>query len=76
MNSICVYGDGLQKSQVNVQTSFTVDAHTAVNPNDDVKVVVTSKISKERRKQLFMQKKSLNFLFISSIETNMPYASC
>ncbi|CAF1246383.1 unnamed protein product [Rotaria sordida] len=36
------FGDGLRQAQLDIQTSFTVDALAALNPDDDVKVVVTT----------------------------------
>lgn len=40
------YGDGLRQAQVGVPTSFTVDTQTPTRIDDDeIKVVVTSKIS-------------------------------
>ncbi|CAF2820839.1 unnamed protein product [Rotaria sp. Silwood2] len=36
------FGDGLRQAQLGIQTSFTVDAQAALNPDDDVKVVVTT----------------------------------
>ena len=44
VNLVRAFGNGLQQAQVGIQTSFTVDARTTLNPNDDVKVVVTSKM--------------------------------
>lgn len=43
-NSIRTSGVGLQQAQVGVKTSFTIDARGAVNQNEDIKVVVTSKL--------------------------------
>ncbi|CAM4895437.1 unnamed protein product [Rotaria socialis] len=39
---IRAFGDGLRQAQVGIQSSFTVDAHAAPNPNEDVKVLVTT----------------------------------
>lgn len=42
-NLIDAFGPGLQQAQVGVPTSFTVDGHRAVNSDEDIKVLVTSK---------------------------------
>ncbi|CAF3728092.1 unnamed protein product [Rotaria sp. Silwood1] len=39
---IHAFGDGLRQAQLGIQTSFTVDAHVELKPDDDVKVVVTT----------------------------------
>jgi hypothetical protein len=44
LNSVRAFGPGLQQAQINLPTSFTVDAHSALNSNENIKVVVTSKI--------------------------------
>ncbi len=49
MNLVHAFGPGLQQAQIGVQTSFTIDARDALNSNEDVKIVVTSKILIENK---------------------------
>jgi len=51
-NSVRAFGNGLQQAQIGIETSFTVDARGVLNRNDDVKVVVTSKINKSNNSSL------------------------
>ena len=45
INSVHAYGEALKQAQVGLETALIVDGRAASNPNDDVKVVVTSMIS-------------------------------
>jgi hypothetical protein len=49
VNLVHAFGPGLQQAQIGVQTSFTIDARDALNSNEDVKIVVTSKILIENK---------------------------
>lgn len=53
LNSIHAFGVGLQQAQIDLPTSFTVDAHAELNSNEDIKVVVTSKIHLYKIKKIF-----------------------
>ncbi|CAF1398822.1 unnamed protein product [Adineta steineri] len=35
-----IFGDGLRQAQVNVQSSFIIDARSAYNPTDEVKIII------------------------------------
>ena len=69
INGVHTSGCGLQQAQVGVQTSFTVDARIASNQNDDVKVVVTSKID------ALGGPTTSHSLPRSPVEAHMPHAS-
>ena len=42
---IRAFGPGLQQAQVGIPTSFTVDGHLALDANEDIKVLVTSRMN-------------------------------
>lgn len=43
-NLIRAFGPGLRQAQVGHPTSFTVDGHLALDANEDIRVLVTSRI--------------------------------
>ena len=43
IQSVRAYGQGLQQGQVDIETSFIIDARTDIDRSNDIKVLVTSK---------------------------------